>query len=586
MQDHILNKAREWASNLYFDKNDREEIARMLEDKNYHAELQERFYQDLEFGTGGLRNIIGVGSNRMNKYNIRRASQAVANIMLKTFKQDLKVCLSYDCRHYSQEFAKEAAGVFAANGIKVYIYSTLTPVPMLSYSVRKLGAHAGIMVTASHNPKNYNGFKVYWADGCQVVPPVDNEIIESYYAIVDWNTIKYQNFDFALNRGLIHWMPQEVIEAYYQVIDGQTKRKDLCRARGAELKVVFSPLHGTAFWPAKEITKRMGFTQFHMVESQSMPDANFSTVKSPNPENPEALARVVEMMQTLKADIGFGTDPDSDRLGVVYLENNQPVYLNGNQIAVLMLDYIFKALDENKKIPAHALVIKSIVTSELQTAIAKKYGARMEQTLTGFKWMGALMAEYERNGTPYNFIFASEESFGYMGHNQCRDKDGLSALALMMELTLYHKTQGRNLTQALDQIYTEYGFYQESLLSLDYLGMEGSEKIKRIMTFFRTQRPTQIEGSEIVQVEDYSTATKQFVRDGKSEVLTTPKSNVLGFTFGNGNKLYLRPSGTEPKIKFYTMVKSDVGSLQERKQVATQTIHKIEQYIQKIANEL
>lgn len=577
----ILEKARQWASNPYFDTEDRKIVQSLLDTPEKNAkELAECFHQDLTFGTGGLRSIIGIGSNRMNKYNVRRATQALCDQIIESFADsDNSACVSYDSRKFSLEFAKEVACVFAANGIKAFIYNKMTPVPLLSYAVRNKKSKAGVMITASHNPKIYNGFKCFWEDGCQVVPPVDQKIIDKYNSLTDWNNIKYINFDKAMDNGLIQWMPDQVIEDYFQVIINQMKRIEMCQEHGGKLNVVYTPIHGTGFWACKDLADRLGFTNFNLVSEQAVPDSDFPTVPSPNPENPAALAMAVEQMRASNADIVFGTDPDTDRLGVAYIENDEVVYLNGNQIAVLMLDYIFESLEEKNKIPKNPLVIKSIVTSELQTAIANHYNARIESTLTGFKWMGALLKSLENNKIDFDFIFASEESFGYMGHCETRDKDGVSAMALMLETTLFHKLAGRNLTQALDRIYTKYGFYQESLVSLDYLGIEGAQKIERIMSFFRDNRPQDIASDKIVKVEDYLHQTITNLTNNDSQKIDQPKSNVLGFTFESGNKLYLRPSGTEPKIKFYTMVKSEGSELKAMKSRAYATIEKIEKYI-------
>jgi phosphoglucomutase len=579
--NEIKHRASLWVDNNYFDQTDREQIKLWIKEEN--PELQEAFYKDLEFGTGGLRSIIGIGPNRINKYNIRRATQACANQIIKEFGPKQTACVAYDCRHFSFEFAKEVACVFAANGIKTFIYDHLIPVPMLSFAVRNTQSACGVMITASHNPKEYNGYKCYWADGCQVVPPTDQAIIDQYNALTNWSDIKCINFEEGMQSDKIVWMPEMVIENYFSVIKKQIKRPELFANHRELLKVVYSPLHGTGISMVKKLEETLNF-KIDLVSAQSEPDPNFSTVKSPNPENPEALAMALGQLKATNADLAFGTDPDTDRLGVVYLDNGNPVYLNGNQIAVLMLDYILETAKEKNQLPKNPIVIKSIVTSELQTAICQHYAVKIYNTLTGFKWMGNLIKRLEDNNTNFDFIFASEESFGYMGHSECRDKDGISAMALMIELTLYHKVNQRNLSQALDSIYQKYGFYQESLLSIDYYGLEGQSKIKRIMEHFRNKLNGAFLNFKITKIEDYLLSTETNLKNGEQIMLDQPKSDVLGLTFEAGHKLYLRPSGTEPKIKFYTMVNQNSGSLDEMKKQASIIIEIIESEIKKLTD--
>jgi phosphoglucomutase len=581
MDEKIIQNAKGWGENSYFDESDRNEILNLLKDASKNeTELMERFHRDLEFGTGGLRAPMGMGQNRMNKYNVRRATQALALTMKKHFGEDCSAVVSYDSRNFSKDFALEAAGVFAANGIKARVFNVLTPTPMLSYAVRYYQAQGGIMITASHNPPIYNGYKAFWNDGAQVVPPVDKEIIDAYNGLTDWNEIKFMTFEEAEKKGLASWTDEKVEEAFYSMIEEVViQDKKLCQEKGKNLSIIFTALHGTGEVPCATIAKRLGFTNYYSIPEQAKPDGNFSTVKSPNPEDPQALKMAVDKMISSKGDIVFGTDPDGDRLGLVVNHNNAPAYLNGNQIGALMIYYIFSRKQEMNKLPKNPLVIKSIVTSPLQNSIVESFGGRVEDTLTGFKWMAARIREHEERKSDQNFIFASEESFGYMPHKEARDKDGVSSLALMSEIALYFKEKGMTLVDALDEIYEKFGFYLESLVSKNYEGISGSQKIKKIMEFFRKYPETQFAGEEIVAKEDFLNSTETDFKLKKEKLIEQPKSDVLSFTFASGNKLFLRPSGTEPKIKFYTMVHSKEGDLAERKTNALAMIKRIESKI-------
>lgn len=568
MDQNIIEKAKSWGNNPYFSESDRSEIKKLLNDlPNSEEELNERFYRDLEFGTGGLRAPMGMGRNRMNRYNVRRATQALCQMVLKNFGGGSAV-VSYDSRNCSKEFALEAAGVFAANGIKAHIFRVLTPVPMLSFGIRYFKAKTGIMITASHNPPIYNGFKAYWDDGAQVVPPVDKEIINAYNELTDWEAIKYMPFEEALEKGLATWTDEKVEEAFYQVIESKViQDMNMCQELGSKLSVVYTALHGSGQVPCMHILKSLGFKNAHNIAEQAEPNGNFPTVKSPNPEDPHAMKLATEYMLKNNADIVYGTDPDCDRLGVVVNNHGKSEIINGNQIAALMLYYVFKRKTELKTLPENPLVIKSIVTSPIQNAIVESFGGTVKDTLTGFKWMAALLSELEEKNSKYNFVFASEESFGYMPQSESRDKDGVSSVALMSEVALYFKLQGKNLIEALDQIYSEYGYYYESLLSLDYEGIEGANKISRIMDYFRNFSEPAIAGEIISGREDYN--------EGRN----LPKSNVLSFHFEGGNNLFLRPSGTEPKIKFYTMVRETEGDITTKKANALKKVKIIEDMI-------
>lgn len=571
MSPDILAKAQAWGQHPAIDEADRQEVLKLIAQlPASQPELFERFYRGLEFGTGGMRGILGMGENRINKYTVRRAAQAFAQTLLKHFPQGAKIVVSYDSRHGSRLFAEETLGVMAAHGIRGVIFKALTPTPMLSFAIRHYGAQGGVMVTASHNPPKYNGYKVFWQDGAQVVSPVDAEIIQAYEALTDWSAIKTMPFTQALAQGLVSETDASVDEAYYRMVEERViLNRELCRTRGAELKVVYTPLHGTGVVPCQLMAGRLGFTSFKTIASQAQPDGNFPTVKFPNPEDPEALKLAVDEMIQSQADIVFGTDPDGDRLGVVGNHHGKPFYINGNQLGALFLHYVFSTRQRNGTLPANPLVVKSIVTSPVQDAIVKQFGGTIMATLTGFKWMADLIRRLEEQKSPLNFVFASEESFGYMPHHHSRDKDGVSSMALMCEIALHYKCRGMDLVDALDEIAERYGYFHEILVARDYEGVAGAQKIQRIMEHFRAMKG-EIAGLKVKSLVDYLKPDSGL-----------PKSNVLGFTFEDGGQLFLRPSGTEPKIKFYVMVGEREGTLEQKKERAQQKTQRLQDFILK-----
>jgi len=581
MKEKSFGLAKQWANNASIDEADRNEIKNLLSNPVANeTEILDRFYQNLEFGTGGLRSLIGVGSNRMNKYNIRRATQAMCNTVLKSKPSGAVACISYDNRRFSRDFAMEVASVYAANGMKTHIFEVLTPTPLLSYAVRYFKADSGVMVTASHNPKEYNGFKAYWSDGAQLTPPYDQMVIDAYGELTEWDQVKSMDFQTAMNDGLIEWIPNDCNESFYKIIEDHSLNLDMCKKDGDKVHFIYTPLHGCGNTACELISRRLGFSNFEPVQSQSVPDTEFSTLKStPNPEDPEALELAVALMKESNADIAYGTDPDCDRLGVVVNDKGIVHFLNGNQIALLMIEYMFSQLTEKNILPSNPLVIKSIVTSPMQKTIVEAFGGTVLDTLTGFKWMAKLWKDLEDANTDYNFVFASEESFGYMPNNLVRDKDAVASIALMNEITLFHKLQGKTLINALDELYTKYGYAQESLIALNFAGLTGKEKIANIMNHFRTNSTSDIAGNKIKIFKDYNTLISKNLIDQTEEKIDMTTSNVLGFEFENGNILYLRPSGTEPKIKFYTMVQVKEGELAVKKSEAKNQIETIEAFI-------
>ncbi len=554
-KEQALEQAKKWAANPHFSPESRKEIQDLL-DKGDHEELYERFYREMEFGTGGIRGILGQGTNRLNIYTVRKATQALATELLRSFpNQQIKVALSYDSRMFSKEFAMQTASVLAGNGIKALLYKRLNPVCLLSWSTRYHQAQAGVMITASHNPPKYNGYKVYWNDGRQVTEPNDKNIINNYYAITDYSTIKYLEFDQAYEQGLISYVEENVEDAYIDTVAQYAINPELIKKHGNELTAVYTPIHGTGLVPVTKLLKKLGFTNLHIVEEQRLPDGKFPTVKSPNPENASALQLAVDLMKKVNGDLVIGTDPDADRIGIAVPHKGQVHYLNGNQIGVLLMNYIIEGKKAQGKLPKRGFCVKTIVTTDLQKAICDKHGFEIPDTLTGFKWLGGVMNDKAKNDPECQFVFASEESFGYLNHTQVRDKDGIAPTALAYEMALHYKRLGKTLIDALEDIYKEYGFFHEYLLNLDYEGSAGAQKITRIMQTFRNYSSKEFAGEAIVEIEDYKAGYKGL-----------PASDVLCFRLKGGNKVLMRPSGTEPKIKFYIMLQSKIGGLDQNKQ--------------------
>lgn len=569
METTIMERARQWASNPIIDEASRQEVQTLI-DAQDEQQLEERFCRDLEFGTGGMRAFYQAGTNRINRYTIRRAAYALCLAVKEAYphEQKLKIALSYDNRHGSTELSSEAASVFAAAGIQALLFHRMNPVPLLSYSVRHHQAHAGVMVTASHNPKEYNGFKVYWSDGAQVTPPHDQKIIGFYQELEDLSKIPTSDFNQSLEEGKIVFVGEEVEDHYIDTIARYAINSDLALERGHELNIVYTPIHGTGLIPCQKALKKLGFNHVQVPEGQKKAHGDFPTVKSPNPENPEAMKMAVDLMLETKADIAFGSDPDGDRLGIALEHEGEVVYPNGNQIGTLMLYYILENKKKKNELLENSYIVKSIVTTPLLEKIASSYGVKCYNTLTGFKWICGKMNELEKNSPEEHFIFATEESFGYLHHPSVRDKDGISSVLLASEMALWYKSQGLNLIEALDHIYKKFGFSHETLLSLDFYGLDGAAKIGRIMESFRQNVSEEFAGHKILSKEDYLSRKKLWPQEQKTLALEHPKSNVLGLELDTGDILYLRPSGTEPKIKFYIMIHESEGELQEKRNKA------------------
>jgi phosphoglucomutase len=586
----ILERAKYWATAEVFDSETRREISDLIE-KGAAKELDDRFYRDLEFGTGGLRGILGAGTARMNYYNLRKAACALAQYVLQANPgKSNSVAIAYDSRKFSQEFARATAEVLAAHKIKSFITKELRPVPMLSFMVRHYGCAAGVCVTASHNPPEYNGFKVYWNTGGQVVPPHDGHIIRNYNAIVDYGKIPSMPYSEALKAGLVQEVGTEFDRIYFEQVETLSLRK-----QGRDnFKIVFTPLHGTGFGPVKEGLRRFGFENVHVVPEQQNPDSRFPTVKYPNPEEPEALKLAVELGRKIGADLVLGTDPDCDRVGIVIREDGDYIYLNGNQIGCLLIDYFLSATKDAGKMPASPLVIKTIVTTELQDEIAKYYGAHVEDTLTGFKWICQRIEDYETGKVlPYRkYVCGGEESYGFLAGSFVRDKDGVIACCVAAEMVAHYKSRGLKMTQVLDQIFRRHGVYQESLKTITLPGKEGAERINAMMQKLRLDPPREIAGVEVSLIRDIKTSEEYSTESGKKQkirTLTLPSSDVLQFILKDGTKVSARPSGTEPKIKFYVSVREAVSpsisdtDLQRVKQNCLQRIAAIEAQFTQLA---
>ena len=543
----------QWIANPYFDEATKEELKSIAEDEN---EIKERFYMDLEFGTAGLRGIIGAGTNRMNIYVVRRATQGLANYIAKVDKKSQGVAIAYDSRHMSPEFAQEAALCLAANGIKAYIFETLRPTPELSFAVRHLGCVAGINVTASHNPPEYNGYKVYWEDGAQITPPHDSGIMGEVKAISDWNTVKTMDKAEAEKAGLFEVIGKEVDDAYMAELKKQVIHMDAIQAEGKNLKIVYTPLHGTGNIPARRILKELGFENVYVVKEQELPDGDFPTVSYPNPEAAEAFELGLKLAKEVDADLVLATDPDADRLGVRVKDKNGEYHdLTGNMSGCLLANYeISQRKAVNGSLPEDGALIKTIVTTNLADAIAKGYGVKLMEVLTGFKFIGQQLLGFEKSGKG-SYLFGFEESYGCLIGTYARDKDAIVATMALCEAAAYYKTQGKTLWDAMIEMYEQFGYYKDDIKAVTMKGIEGLQKIQDIMNSLRQNPPAEFAGHKVVAVRDYKADTIKNLETGEVTPTGLPNSNVLYYELTNDAWVCVRPSGTEPKVKFYYGVK-------------------------------
>lgn len=542
-----------WLNDPYFDEATKAEL-KGLDEK----EINERFYKDLEFGTAGLRGILGAGTNRMNIYTVRKATQGLSDYILSQNGKDRGVAISYDSRHMSPEFADEAALCLNANGIKAYVFPELKPTPVLSFAVRQLNCIAGINITASHNPSNYNGYKVYWEDGAQITPPHDKGIIEKVNSVSDISTAKTMTKSEATEKGLYNVIGSDLDEKYEETVLSLVTDKESIEKMAEDLKIVYTPLHGTGNKPVRNVLKKLGFKNVFVVPEQELPDGDFPTATYPNPETKAAFELGLKLAEEKGADLVLATDPDADRLGV-YVRGKDGVYkdLTGNMSGCLIGDYLIGRKKElSGSLPGDGAFIKSIVSTRLCDAIAKDYGIRLIEVLTGFKYIGQKMLEFEteHNGT---YLFGMEESYGCLPGDYARDKDAVAACVALCEAAAHYKVKGMTLLDAMNAIYERVGFYLEDVVSIEYPGIEGADKIKSIMDGLRTDPYKEISGLKVLGIRDYNADTRTDMTTGKTEPTGLPKSNVYYYELENDSWLCVRPSGTEPKIKFYFGVKGN-----------------------------
>ncbi|WP_421877302.1 phospho-sugar mutase [Marinoscillum sp.] len=570
----VVDKAKKWLSSQKVDQETKNAIQSMI-DSSDPGELTECFYKDLEFGTGGLRGIMGYGSNRMNKYTVGMATQGLANYLNKNFAgEEISVAIAHDSRNNSRFFAETTAAVFSANGIKVYLFEELRPTPELSFAIRHLGCKSGVVLTASHNPKEYNGYKAYWDDGAQIVPPHDKNVITEVSNIQSIDEVK-----FDANQELIAPIGKEIDDAYLDMIKSLSLSPDAI-AREKDLKIVFSGIHGTGSTLVPSILKKFGFENVNQVEEQIKPDGNFPTVVYPNPEEAEALSLALKKAESIDADLVMATDPDSDRVGIA-VKNDKGAFqlMNGNQTGSLLLYYLLRKWKDNGKLTGKEYVVKTIVTTDLISAIAKHYGVTLYNTLTGFKYIAEVIRDLEGKE---KFIGGGEESYGYLIGDSVRDKDAIASCAMIAEMAAWAKSEGTNLYELLQQIHLQFGLYQESLKSLTKKGKSGAEEINEMMVQFRQSPPATLGGSEVITLIDYKLGEQKDLKSGKSSKIDFPSSNVLQFMTADGSKISVRPSGTEPKIKFYFSVNTKLAELQQY----DQTIASLNEKTKKIMEEL
>ena len=516
--------------------------------ENDSEAINDRFYRDLEFGTGGLRGVLGAGTNRMNIYTIRRATQGLADYVNDAFKNP-SVAISYDSRIKSDVFAKAAAEVLAANGIHAYIYPDLAPTPMLSYAVRALGCNAGIMVTASHNPAKYNGYKAYGADGCQMTIDAANAVLAKINALDMFDDVKYVPFEQALAAGTISYIGEDIFESYYKNVLAQGINTDLCAKSG--LKIVYTPLNGTGNKPVRTILDRIGITDVTVVKEQENPDGNFTTCPYPNPEIREALELGLKYCDEVKPDLLLATDPDADRVGIAVPDGDDYALFSGNEVGAMLLEYICEQRTLKGTMPENPIAVKTIVTTDIVNSICKAYGVEVIEVLTGFKFIGEQIGFLEEKHEENRYVFGFEESYGYLAGTYVRDKDAVVAAMLICEMAAYYRTKGISMIEARQNLYNKYGVYVHAQHSFTFEGESGMIKMSEIMNNLRTNRPEAIDGLKVVKFEDYQESVSLDCVSGETAVINLPKSNVLSFTLENGEKVIIRPSGTEPKVKAY-----------------------------------
>ena len=542
-----------WCENEYFDEDTRAELKSIAGDEK---EIEDRFYKDLEFGTGGLRGVIGNGTNRMNVYIVRKATQGLANFIIKEGTQDKGVAISHDNRRMSREFAQEAALCLAANGIKVYIFPSLRPTPELSFAVRELHCTAGIMVTASHNPPEYNGYKVYWDDGCQITAPKDTQIINEVKAVTDFNDVKTIDEEEARVRGLYNIIGYDMDDAFIAALKKQSLNGDIIKQVADDIKIVYSPFNGTGNVPVRRILRELGFKNVYVVPEQEKPDPNFTTLEYPNPEDPKAFTYALRLAKEVDADIILATDPDADRLGVYSKDTKSGEYksFTGNMSGMLIAEYLLSQRKEKGLLHENGAFVKTIVSTNLADLIAKEYNLKLIEVLTGFKYIGEQIKFFEQNNT-YEYEFGFEESYGCLVGTHARDKDAIVATMALCEAAAYYKTQGKTLWDAMIDMYEEFGYYKDAIQAVTMKGIEGLQKIQEIMTTLRQNPPAEFAGHKVTAVRDYKLDEITDLATGEKKPTGLPNSNVLYYELTDDAWVCVRPSGTEPKVKFYYGVK-------------------------------
>lgn len=542
-------KYNRWLNLDIINKEIKEELLSIKDEK----ELEDRFYKDLEFGTGGLRGVIGAGSNRLNIYTVGKATQGLAIYLLERYKKDISVTIAYDSRNMSTEFAQCASLVLAANGIRVNLFESLRPTPELSFAVRELKSNAGIVLTASHNPKQYNGYKVYGEDGCQITDEAANSIISEINNI-DYTDIKNISKDEAIEKGLLKIIGEEVDRKYIDMLKSYTINKELVKNYAKDLKIIYTPIHGTGLMPIKRILTELGYKNLHIVKEQESPDGNFPTAPYPNPEDPKVFELALKMAEDINPDIIFGTDPDADRIGVVVKDSNGKYQiLNGNQIGVLLTHYILEAYKNENSLSHNGAIVKTIVTTEMVRNICKDYNIDLFDVLTGFKYIGETIGNFEKNNSN-TFIFGFEESFGCLFGDHARDKDAVVTAEMICEMTLYYKNKGLSLYEGFINLCEKYGYYKEKLISIELKGKEGQEKISSCIEYLRSNEIKEIDGVMVETFFDYKLSQSKDMQTNQLNMITLPKSNVLKYVLEDGSWFVVRPSGTEPKMKIYLAV--------------------------------
>ncbi|MDN3707574.1 phospho-sugar mutase [Myroides ceti] len=564
---NILDKVHQWLSPA-FDEITQQEIKELM--TSSPKELEDAFYKNLEFGTGGMRGIMGVGTNRINKYTLGKNTQGLSDYLKKSFPgEQLRVAIAYDCRHNSNTLAKVVADVFSANGIQVFLFSDLRPTPELSFAVKYLNCHTGVVLTASHNPPEYNGYKVYWQDGGQIVPPQDKEIIEEI------EKLAYEDINFQANENLIQYIDKEIDDAF-AASALENAGFNIPVSAKENLKIVFTSLHGTSIKAIPNVLDKAGYTKVQIVKEQALPDGNFPTVKSPNPEEPEALAMALALADETGADIVIGTDPDADRLGIAVRDNeDKMVLLNGNQTMIVMTAFLLEQWKRAGKITGKEFIGSTIVSTPMMLALGEYYGVECKVGLTGFKWIAKMIKDFPEK----TFIGGGEESFGYMVGDAVRDKDAVASTLLICEIAALAKAAGSSIYQELQNLYADFGYYKEHLISITKKGMEGATEIKQMMTNFRENPVKELNGERVVFVEDYQSSKAKNMFSGEEEPLYLPKSDVLIYYLEDGSKICARPSGTEPKIKFYFSCNAPIEHTDEIEDTDAYLTEKIKHFI-------